>query len=58
MDIKNIETRGNIMEDYIFKTSFKMTYEEYKKMYGLKDDGSGGYNIVFDRLEKKKETEE
>ncbi len=22
------------MEDYIFKTSFKMTYEEYKKMYG------------------------
>ncbi len=22
------------MEDYLFKTSFKMTYEEYKKMYG------------------------
>ena len=22
------------MEDYIFKTSFKMTYEEYKKLYG------------------------
>lgn len=35
------------MEDYIFKTSFKMTYEEYKKMYAASLRKHWGLYVVM-----------